>query len=231
MCFSAQASFAAGAVLMGAGVAAMRKTGSPSQLLFAGIPLLFSIQQFSEGFLWLSQENPVFASLEAPATHFFFFIGSVVWPVWVPVSIWMVEPNARRRKGLLLIMGIGAIIALYGLVCMLSLGVVAQVDCSHIMYIFSYPLDWPRKILYIMAVAPPFFVSSWKNMRFLGFMAVISVAVTQVFYAEFAFSVWCFFAAILSVLFLWVLVVNVHPETGRNNRNWIKAFWKQHLPA
>ena len=51
MCFSAPASFIAGTALSAIGVAALRKTKSRSEVPFAMIPLLFGIQQVTEGVL------------------------------------------------------------------------------------------------------------------------------------------------------------------------------------
>jgi hypothetical protein len=47
MCFSANASFGMGAVLMVAGIASVKKVNNLSQVIFAAIPLLFAVQQFS----------------------------------------------------------------------------------------------------------------------------------------------------------------------------------------
>ena len=64
MCFSASASFGAGIVLSSIGIATITKTQSRSQLSLAFIPLIFAVQQFSEGFLWLSLLHPGFAFLQ-----------------------------------------------------------------------------------------------------------------------------------------------------------------------
>lgn len=53
MCFSMEASFGASALLLGTGVAAAIKATSSPQRMLALIPLLFSVQQFAEGWLWL----------------------------------------------------------------------------------------------------------------------------------------------------------------------------------
>ena len=59
MCFSAQASFAAGAALLPAGVycvtVALRR--QRSALPLAIVPLVFSFQQFCEGFVWVGLAN------------------------------------------------------------------------------------------------------------------------------------------------------------------------------
>lgn len=67
MCFSAGASFAVGAGLIGPGIYAIKTKKSPGMLAFASTPLLFSFHQMAEGFLWLSLQNPDFASWYKPA--------------------------------------------------------------------------------------------------------------------------------------------------------------------
>lgn len=54
MCFSAGASFAGGVIITGIGVATFRELHKPLQLVFAIIPVFFGVQQFVEGFLWLT---------------------------------------------------------------------------------------------------------------------------------------------------------------------------------
>ncbi len=57
MCFSATASFTASFSLSVLGVATPTQTTSKKQLLLATFPLLFAIQQFFEGVVWLNLDN------------------------------------------------------------------------------------------------------------------------------------------------------------------------------
>ena len=59
MCFSSNASFGASAVLAVVGVVAIAKAKNTPGRLFAAIPIIFSIQQFAEGMLWLSMKEHV----------------------------------------------------------------------------------------------------------------------------------------------------------------------------
>jgi len=54
MCFSATASFSAGAVLRGIGALTLKAARRPCEWPFAAIPLLFAIQQLIEGMIWLT---------------------------------------------------------------------------------------------------------------------------------------------------------------------------------
>jgi hypothetical protein len=53
MCFSATASFGASVVLGTIGVATLTKVKERAQVPFAIIPIMFAVQQFTEGILWI----------------------------------------------------------------------------------------------------------------------------------------------------------------------------------
>ena len=53
MCFSATANFAGSAVLGAIGVATIAEVKHRRELLFASLPCLFALHQFTEGFVWL----------------------------------------------------------------------------------------------------------------------------------------------------------------------------------
>ena len=54
MCFSATASFSSGVVLLGVGTLTLKAAQSQRELPVAAIPLLFAIQQLTEGLIWLT---------------------------------------------------------------------------------------------------------------------------------------------------------------------------------
>ena len=68
MCFSATASFSAGVVLLGLGTLTLKSARGRRELPLAAIPLLFAIQQLTEGVIWLTfrYEAPM---LNAVMTH------------------------------------------------------------------------------------------------------------------------------------------------------------------
>ena len=57
MCFSATASFVAGTSLSVIGVATLKHVKRKTEIPFAMIPLLFGIQQLTEGVIWLTFAN------------------------------------------------------------------------------------------------------------------------------------------------------------------------------
>lgn len=139
MCFSAPVSLCAGAVLTGIGVASIKKAQSPSQVLFAGIPLIFAAQQITEGILWLIISNPAYEGLQHITTFAFIFFAQVLWPAWVPFSILKLESEQKRKPLLRVIFGIGVLVSLYLLYSLCYYDVEAKIVSQHIVYSFDYP--------------------------------------------------------------------------------------------
>lgn len=211
MCFSASASFGASAVLATIGVITLKKVNTKSQYAFATIPLLFSAQQLTEGFLWLALSNPSFATLENLCTHTFLFFAQVLWPIWVPYAVYQFETEAKRKKTLKPIIYIGALVSAYLAYCLIAFPVKGLIDERHILYKQDYPATISRfgGILYVIAtVAPPFF-SSMKRMWTLGTAILISYIITTIFYADYLVSVWCFFSSVISIAVYAVIYVSV----------------------
>lgn len=202
MCFSVEASFGAGIVLSVIGVASIKKVQSPSQIVFASIPLIFSVQQITEGFLWLALSNPGYAYLQQVTTYIFLLIAQIVWPVWVPLAILLAEKEVKRKTIQKLLVIVGVLLSSYMAYCLFSYNVHAKIIGYHILYVQNYPiaLTIAGGVFYFIAtIVPPFF-STIKRMWLLGIAILISYIITIVFYESYFVSVWCFFASVISIL-------------------------------
>lgn len=219
MCFSASASFAAGAVLTAIGAVALRKTTKPQQLPFAGIPILFAAQQFAEGFLWLSLSNPDYAALKMPCTYLFLFFAQVFWPFWVPFAIMKLETHPRRKKILRIMFAIGSMVSLYFITCMMIFPVNGVIRECHIFYTFGYPVVMTPVVtgFYAIATIGSLMFSSVRGMKLFGALVLLAYLVTGVFYFDFFVSVWCFFSALLSAMIVWI-ILHLRSEKGNLHR-------------
>jgi hypothetical protein len=207
------------------GVVSAKKVNKPSQIAFASIPFLFSFQQFTEGILWLSLTHTEFAFLESISTYFFLIIAQIVWPTWVPVSILFLEKDAKRKKALYAILALGITLSLYLTYCYIMYDVHAQISQHHIEYNLSFPhtkhLLWLSALFYFIPTVISTIVSSVKRMQFLGLIVLVSCVVTRLFTLKYFISIWCFFAAIISVLVL-LIMIKLHRTT-----KW--SGWLHHL--
>lgn len=215
MCFSAGASFGAGAVLTVIGVVSIKKTHRASQLLFASIPFVFGVQQIAEGVLWRTLPNPDYLNTQKIFTYIFLFFAQVLWPLWVPIAILLLEKNATRKIIQKVWVVAGLMVGLYLAYCLMAFHVEAKIVGHHIAYLQDYP-DSLRKyviLLYAFAtIVPPFF-SHIRRMWMLGISILIAYVVTAVFYNHYILSVWCFFSSIisLSVYAIMVEISNKRP--------------------
>lgn len=206
MCFSAEASFIAGGVLGVAGIATVRNAKEPSQIPFTAIPLIFAFQQAAEGVVWIGLENGNHEWWLNSCIYLFLILGQVVWPVLVPLSILLLEKNQSRKRIVRVIFAIGASASLYLLYCLVAYDVKAEIHSRHIKYFFDFPLSlvWISSIFYFIPVVISLFVSSRKKIAMLGVAILISFIVTKAYFESHLISVWCYFAALISITILWI---------------------------
>ena len=207
MCFSATASFVSGSVLTVAGAISLSSAKKNNQKLFAAIPMIFGIQQFLEGLLWLVLPDPSNKESIQLFTILFLFFAQVVWPLWVPLSVWVYEEDVKRKNTLFIFLIIGIIVAGYLAFCIVNFDVSAVMKEHHI----QYQLSFIQKIIpisgwlyFVTTVIPPF-ISTCHRMRILGTIIFLSYVVSKIYFNDYLISVWCFFAAVLSVLVILVI--------------------------
>ncbi len=208
MCFSASASFGAAALLAGAGFVAIKKIESPKMLAFASVPFLFGVQQCSEGMLWLSFSNPKLASWHDSSMYIFLLISQVIWPTLAPLALWLIEPDKARKKLISYFVLIGGILSTYMLYCLFVHEVSAIVESRHIRFTMHFPYRILHRGAYFLATVIPIFLSTMKWMKLLAVTMLGSLVFSFVAYTHYVISVWCFFAAILSVQVIFIIVQN-----------------------
>ena len=201
MCFSATASFTAGAGLLVIGAITLRQARRPAEMPFAAIPILFSIQQLIEGALWLTFPDKA-PMLNILLTHAYSFFSHVFWPVYVPIAVLFLEPVLWRRKVLMAIALAGAVVALYLLYFLVTEPMVAQVEGRHINYVSPHFFIGIVMILYVLGTCVSSLFSSHRWVRWFGVAAFLSFGAAGAFYKTWFISVWCFFAAVLSSIVL-----------------------------
>jgi hypothetical protein len=201
MCFSATASFAAGAVLAGIGAMAVRRVRRSSEIPYALIPLLFSAQQVVEGGLWLTFAGEG-SHLNASLTHIYQFFSHVLWPIYVPFSVLLLERVPWRRTALLAFAALGAAVGLYLFYFLLVDPTTARGTSGHVDYISPHFYIAPVLAAYVLATCASALLSSHRAVQWFGVAASLSLAAAAAFYRMWFISIWCFFAAIISVVVL-----------------------------
>ena len=218
MCFSATASFSAGAFLLGVGTLTLRSAMAAHQrrdLPFAAIPLLFAIQQLIEGVIWLTfrVDAPL---LNVVLTHVYAFFSHVLWPAYVPLAVLLMEPAGWRRRGLIAFVAAGAAVGAYLLVVLVAFPIASRPTGQHIEYVSPHFFAAVTMTLYLLSTAVSPLLSTHRMVVVFGALALLSFGAAYAFYATWFISVWCFFAALLSA------VVYLHfgvRDLGRSRSN------------
>lgn len=214
MCFSATASFSAGIVLLGIGTLTLKAAKQPRELAFAAIPMLFAIQQLSEGVIWLTfgYDAP---QLNVAMTYLYSFFSHVLWPAYVPITVLLIEPPGGRRRTLLVFAAAGVGVALYLLYFLVAFPIVSRPVGQHIEYLSPHFFAAGVMTLYLLATTVSPLVSAHRMVTFFGALALLSFGAAYYFYTAWFISVWCFFAALLSaVVYLHFASRNADNNTG-----------------
>lgn len=206
MCFSATASFAAGLALCTIGTLTLRRARVAAQRPLAAIPAIFGVQQLVEGALWLalpeqaaSAHALAHASAQGLAVLYLLF-SHVLWPIYLPFAVWMIEPESIRRRWIAGPMVAGLMIGLFFAAIIATQPVSATIAGLHIQYHLPHPHEGIAFALYALAACIAPLLSSQRSIRWLGVAITVSMVGAYAVYATWFASVWCFFAAWVSAI-------------------------------
>lgn len=213
MCFSASACFGAGAVLVPTGLYSLTRAYKTNRrfLAFAAFPLLFGLQQIIEGSLWVALDNQSVTAIHIAATAFLFF-AYFLWPFFVPLAALLVETCALRQRIFLVFSVVGFVFGASLYVPLLFYPDWLSVTTVKGSILYRPTLVYDElvsrtavRVFYAFIVAIPLLFSSIKTVRYFGVLIFLSVALSVVYFRYAFVSVWCFFAAILSVYIVYVI--------------------------
>jgi len=202
MCFSATASFVAGGALSAAGVLTATKAKTKKELPFAMVPLLFGIQQLAEGFVWVSLSSHA-ATLNLVATYIFSLFAFVVWPIYVPFAVGLLETVQWRKKAIYVFQAAGLAVGVYLLYSHTLSLVTSEIVSKHVVYNNSHFYGLTVMLLYFGATIVSCLFSSKRIINVFGVLAFLFALIAYWFYTSAFVSVWCFFAAVLSLIVYW----------------------------
>lgn len=212
MCFSAEASFTAAALLIPLGGVAVARAVkvSPKYAPLCALPLLFGLQQAMEGMVWVAGGGPDAAWVERYSLAYMFF-SWIAWPVWVPVSVYFLEPPRRRLLYVAFAIGGAMLGGVQYLPYFVHEGWLTTTFLSHaISYSDTQLLDalMTREatyLLYLVFVIMPLLVSSDGAARVFGVLVMVALAITYFFFSYAYISVFCMGGAIMSSYLVWMI--------------------------
>lgn len=161
----------------------------------------FGVQQLTEGVLWVSLERGL-PQLQSWSTYVYSMFSHVLWPIFVPFAILLIEASRWRRRALMVFLVAGLAVGLYLLFFIIRLRVTATVWENSIRYESPHFYIATVLVVYLLATCASPLSSSHRWVNIFGALALVFAGVAAVVEMKTFISVWCFFAAILSLI-LW----------------------------
>ncbi len=202
MCFSATANFVGSGVLGTVGVLTLTKVRHRRELLFATLPTLFAIHQFTEGFVWLGLDGILSPAVTRAMAAAFMLYAQGLLPFLIPLGVWLFEPDAKSRRRMLPFVVIGGGTTLYMLWALTAYSFKVYIEGNSLVYVNSATNHTVIALLYVIATCGSLFFSKVKDMVIFGaanFIILLAVMAVK----RYAFtSLWCAYAAVASVIIL-----------------------------
>src|SRR5580700_10413091 len=202
MCFSAAANFIGSGVLGAIGVVTLTKVKHRRELLFAGLPMLFAVHQFTEGFVWLGLDGILSPAVTHDMGAAFMLYAQGLLPFLVPLSVLLFEPNAKSRRRMLPFAALGLATTLYALWALTAYPFEVYVRGNSIVYTDSGTANVVMGVLYVITTCGSLFMSKIRLMVIFGAINLTILVAVLAFKAYAYTSLWCAYAAIASVIIL-----------------------------
>ena len=202
MCFSATANFVGSGVLGAVGVATLTKVKHRRELLFASMPTLFAIHQFTEGFVWLGLDGILSKQVAHNMGAAFVLYAQGLLPFLMPLGVMLFEKTRARRRAMMPFVILGGLLMLYMLWGLTAYPLQVWVQGNSIVYVnYATNRTWVA-VLYIIATCGSLFFSKVPMMVAFGAanLGILLVVTAVKRYA--CTSLWCAYAAVASVIIL-----------------------------
>ncbi len=217
MCFSETVSFASSGVLLVGGVYAGHRawTTNKKYLPVSLMPVFAGIQQFSEGFVWSGMNGGNTDIVLASALVYIFFTW-FMWPFWIPLSVYVLEPENSKRKHLFLLfalIGLGFGLTLYVPHLLNPDWINVTVNRDSLAYEGTMLLDFlmPRNltnVIYLSLIILPPLLSRYRHVRYFG-LTLIAIVVIDILFLRYAYiSYFCILAGLGTLHLVYIISRN-----------------------
>jgi len=188
------------------GILTLRKVSTPNEVVFASLPFLFALHQFTQGFVWLGMDHLIGERALHMAEDIFVFYAQGFLQFLVPFALWLIEPAGIRKTLIGLLTLLGALLMVYTL-WGLSLHP-TRVWVEHNALVYDNP--WTDKLwvalIYVLTTCGSLILSSSIAIQLFGWLNLLGLTVIYLVKPYAFTSIWCLYAAAISVLLYFYFV-------------------------
>lgn len=204
MCLAPQVDVIAGTAMAVVAVDAVRHCRDLRTAPLALLPAIFAFHTLTSAVVWWGLQGVVSASVGSSATQLFLAIAFVLWPVYLPMAILLIEPPGWRRSALVGLLGLGVYSSVTFLVPLLA-GQGSAQACPYYIDFEIAGVDMMSSVLYLVATCGALLLARDRHLVLWGWMNVAAVGLLILMAGRGLPSLWCFWAACTSVFVAWLL--------------------------
>jgi len=141
---------------------------APPRAAFASLPVLFTIHQFIEGFVWLGLDGILSPAIAHNMGAAFMLYAQGLLPFLLPLSVYLFEPTAKARQRMLPLLILGGATTLYILWALTAFPTQIYVKANTIVYINQATNHEAVAVVYVIATCGSLFFSKIKPMILFG---------------------------------------------------------------
>jgi hypothetical protein len=170
------------------------------ELMFASLPALFAVHQFTEGFVWLGLDGYLSRQVAHNMGAAFVLFAQGLLPLLMPLSVMLFEQTRARRLAMMPFVLLGGLLTLFMLWGLTAYPLQVYEQGNSIVYEnYATNRTWVAA-LYVVATCGSLFFSKVKAMVWFGTANLLILLVTMALKRYACTSVWCAYAAVASVI-------------------------------
>ncbi|MCX6051006.1 MAG: hypothetical protein NTZ60_00680 [Campylobacterales bacterium] len=196
--------FALSALIGVVGIMTLRKVSTPHEVIFASLPLLFAMHEFTQGFVWLGIYGLIEARALEIAESIYVFYAQGLLQFIIPLAIWLIEPKGLRKNLIAILMIMGALLSIYTM-WGLSFEPTSVSLKDGLLYYVNPTTDhhWVA-IIYILTTGGSLILSEKIPIQLFGWLNIVGINLVYWLKPLALTSLWCLYAAVVStVLYLY----------------------------
>ena len=188
------------------GILTLRKASTPSEVVFASLPLLFALHQFTQGFVWLGMYHLIEPRALKIAEGIFVFYAQGFLQFLIPFALWLIEPSGIRKSLIGVLMVLGGILMVYTMWGLSVQPTSVSIENNALAYLNPWTDKLWVALIYVLTTCGSLILSSSIAIQLFGWLNLLGLTVVYLLKPYAFTSLWCLYAAAISVLLYFYFV-------------------------
>jgi hypothetical protein len=188
------------------GILTLRKVSTPNEVVFASLPLLFALHQFTQGFVWLGMYGLIEPRALHMAEDIFVFYAQGFLQFLVPFALWLIEPSGIRKSLIVILTIAGGLLMVYTMWGLSLQPTSVSIENNALVYLNPWTDKLWVALIYVLTTCGSLILSSSIAIQLFGWLNLIGLTVIYLLKPYAFTSIWCLYAAAVSALLYFYFV-------------------------